>query len=118
MNEIMDLIRYNLEKMSNSDMYRNDMILLQARISTMRSKDVILSCPSCMASPSNRRICLTCRRESGYPSTYSSQAEWNEELEENVLDISCFPTNINLKTISSKGTNKRIIQKQTFNKPK
>jgi hypothetical protein len=105
------LIRYNLETMSSTDMHRNDMILLEARIATMRRKDIILSCPNCMSNSNNQRICPTCRHGSGYPSAYSSQAEWNEELDENVLDISCFPTNIFLKTISNKTMNKCKTQK-------
>lgn len=63
----------------------------------MRSQGVMRGCPH-----SGAAKCVECQCESGFPSAFSSQAEWDECDDERAIDIPSLASKISLMEVSQR----------------
>lgn len=76
--------------------FQNDFTLLEARLATMRERNLITCCPRCMQNQQEGPACPLCRPRSSFPSAFSSQAEWDSDEPETPIDIPLLASKISL----------------------
>lgn len=81
--------------MNSGSVFRNDFVLVEARLALMRRQQLIKCCPKCMQEELDAPACPVCRPRSSFPSAFSSQAEWDSEDQE-AIDIPLLASKISL----------------------